>query len=764
MSLSSSVPRRAVALATAACLAAAGLATTSVAVDAPATAEAATADAPWTLPTVPPRCTAEQRASGDVAGCVITLGAGNPEDRGWPAPPFPEPVEGEVIPWVDLAKGSSGPIVSAVQERLNANGARLTVDGQFGSLTESAVKTFQSARALPATGVVDATTASRLGVENTTFSFPPPGWNWLGWGYNGSPALAQWEQQMVTNPTQIGAVKAGSFRSLPDVLPLFTGFLAEIQTKGYVISGGAGAYVFRCTATTRKDCSGLTRSSLSNHAYGLATDFNTMANPLKSYYGIDGRSACQTPMQTDIPRWVVQVAEKWGLYWGGYGWSSGCSSPTQYKTSAMRDPMHFEFNGTPDEARAILRFNLGDSVSCLDVVSDSGVMGEHCLPRGDAPPAGTRVVVETGAPQGATAALVNIATVDAASDGYITAEDCAARSGLRAWANGTVRPGRATSSATVVPLDADGRFCIYQSTRVHTVVDVQGWFAPSAAAPDGNLFTPVRGQRVVDTRVQATCSPDGTCREPGSLPANAEVLGLAASPTEVVATVANLTAVNPSAPGYLSADVCADLVPGPQEFSSLNFNAGDTIANLSFVPSVSTEVGVQFCTTAIAPMHKVIDVQGFFGPAAQGGLGFTAQRPSRLVDTRLCRTDPVNGAKRCGEANPAGAVLRLSAPAGAAAVMVNLAAVSPATDGYATAGSCTDIRPEPQSTASVVAVPGTAVTNGALVPVAPDGTFCVYTSTAMHLVVDLLGVYSERADLRFVPVSPGRVHDTRLPG
>ncbi len=32
-------------------------------------------------------------------------------------------------------------------------------------------------------------------------------------------------------------------------------------------------------------------------------------------------------MTTDIPRWVVQTAEKWGLYWGGYGWNSGCMSP-----------------------------------------------------------------------------------------------------------------------------------------------------------------------------------------------------------------------------------------------------------------------------------------------------------------------------------------------------------------------------------------------------------------------------------------------------
>ena len=180
-------------------------------------------------------------------------------------------------------------------------------------------------------------------------SFPPPGWSWLGWGYNGSSALAGWEKALVSNTSAFGAVRAGSLRTPPEALPLYEGFLKEIQSKGYVINGGTGTYVFRCTATTRKDCAGLARASLSNHAYGLATDFNTLANPLKTYYSVNGVTACQTPMETDIPQWVVQVAEKWGLYWGGYGWSSGCQTTTQWRSSVSRDPMHFEFNGTPDE-------------------------------------------------------------------------------------------------------------------------------------------------------------------------------------------------------------------------------------------------------------------------------------------------------------------------------------------------------------------------------------------------------------------------------
>ena len=61
-----------------------GLAATS-----PADTAGAAANVPWSLPTVPPRCSSTQMDIGLVAGCVIGAGQGLPEDKGWPAPPFP---------------------------------------------------------------------------------------------------------------------------------------------------------------------------------------------------------------------------------------------------------------------------------------------------------------------------------------------------------------------------------------------------------------------------------------------------------------------------------------------------------------------------------------------------------------------------------------------------------------------------------------------------------------------------------------------------
>lgn len=728
---------------------------------APEAPVAQAADPAWTTPTVPPKCSKAQADSGNVAGCALTTSL-EPDERGWATPPFPEPENPTVQPWVDLAIGSTGAAVTAVQTALIATGASITADGQFGVQTDAAVRIYQVAQNLPVTGIVDQATADLLGVQNLVGgTFPPTGWKWLGWGYNTSPALAQWEASLASNSQRIGWARAGALRSQAAALPLFEGFYAEIQSRGYVITDG-GTYVFRCTASSRKDCAGLTRSSLSNHSWGLATDLNTVKNPMRTYYATNGQSACKTPMLTDMPQWMVQVAEKWGLYWGGYAWSSGCSSPSQWRNSVTRDPMHFEFNGTPAQAEAILRYNLS-SGTCVDRVDTAGTITNWCLMRGETPAAGARLVVDTPAPAGATAALVNIATTAPLANGYITAEACGPRAdGVRDWSNGNVRVGKTASATAIVPLDAQGRFCLYQSSAFHTIVDLQGWFVPAASAPNGNLFTPVSPIRTIDTRTQPFCAADSTCFPAGAVPAETELISTAPSSLTPVATLTNITVSNPAMPGYLTADSCAGLVPGPQTRSSLNFSVGDTaVTNLAVVPTASTEMGAQFCTYSPRQVQETIDVNGFFAPASQGGLGFAATTPARVLDTRNCWTDPVGGAQRCNQVNAAGSTVRLKAPAGAAAVVLNLAAVGATTNATVTPAACSVFAANGATSPAVQASTGGSTANIAVVPVGPDGLVCVRVSAAMHLVVDLVGTFSTTADGRFVPVSPQRLLDTR---
>ncbi len=592
---------------------------------------------------------------------------------------------------------------------------------------------------------------------------PLADWNFAGWGYNASPALTDWEALLVGNQSTIGRVKSNQLRSLPDALPLFEGFIRDIVAGGYKLTDVA-TYSFRCTSGSGKSCKGLTRDSLSNHTWGLAIDMNSGTNPETTYLGIDGASACATPITTDIPMWVVRAAEKWGLYWGGYGWSSGCDSPDQMKASAGRDATHFEFRGTPAQARAIAAVNFGGA--CLATVDDTGASLPRCLAQGDIPGTGWRVVIDTKAPKGATAALVNIAMTDARAAGYVTAESCStAPPGPRSTANGNTAQGQTVANLAVVPLDSAGRFCLYRSQPMHTIVDVQGFFVPATSAGStATLYNPVAPQRVMDTRATPFCNADGSCVEHGPAAAGAEVaVTMPMVPTGAVAVLANLAVTEPGAAGYLTADSCTALVPGPQSHASANFGLGETIANLSVIPVTPSAPGAQFCMFSTAQTHTVVDVQGYFAPPTPAGLAFTLLPTQRLVDTRGCWSDAATGLQQCAQINPAGSVIRLRAPTGATAVLINLALTDASADGFATAEACTLLQGTPeQSNGNVTR--GRTAANLAVVAVDPDGTFCVRVSAPMHVIVDLQGMFSPGGPLMFVPLPPVRRSDTRMPG
>jgi hypothetical protein len=574
--------------------------------------------------------------------------------------------------------------------------------------------------------------------------FPPAGWTWTGYGYNGSPVLADWERLMTANSTPVGNIAAGRLRLLPEALLLFEGFLREIHANGYTVREGAG-YNFRCTSSSSITCQGLTRSRLSNHAFGLAVDFNAAANPVRTYSGINGASACQTPMLTDMPQWVVQTAERWGLYWGGYGWSSGCSSPDQVKTSAGRDPTHYEFRGTPAQARAILAANGVTPTRCVPSVDAAGTAGSTCMFPGQLPPAGTRLMLDSGAPAGATAALVNVTVVGATANGAVTAEGCGA-AGPRPTVNNMVSPNRTLGNVSMVPLDAGGRFCLHQSMAAHTVVDVQGYFMPAASAPDGLAFTPYSGGRIVDTRSGPYCRTDGRCAS-GIVPTWAEVeLDVAGAPAGTVATFANLVMTLPSGRGYLTANRCDVLVPGPQQTSSLNPMPGLVASNLGIVNSQLSGNTATLCTTSSVNGYLVVDAQGFFAPASAGGLTVGEFTSQRVMETAV----PENG------------VVRMTAPAGAAAVVVNLSTWGASVrGGYITARPCADLVPGAQDSANSNFSVGTISSNLAFVPVDANGEVCFYASAPVTLAVDLQATFVNGNGMRYLPSGPDRLLDTR---
>jgi hypothetical protein len=105
-----------------------------------------------------------------------------------------------------------------------------------------------------------------------------------------------------------------------EVAPIFKGFCDELVQRGYPLGAVADDWGFACRQIRGSD-------KASNHSWGLAVDLNSTENPMGS------------KLVTDFPAWAVEMGEKkYGLHWGG-----------RYKSRP--DAMHWEWLGTPDEAK-----------------------------------------------------------------------------------------------------------------------------------------------------------------------------------------------------------------------------------------------------------------------------------------------------------------------------------------------------------------------------------------------------------------------------
>jgi hypothetical protein len=203
----------------------------------------------------------------------------------------------------------------------------------------------------------------------------------------------------------------------------------------------------------------------------------------------------------------------------------------------------------------------------------------------------------------------------------VTAAQPAAAGFLRVWPCGSPEPdtssvnfmaaGVVEPNAVVVGVDDTGEVCVSTLTPTRVIVDQSGWFE-SGVQPAGG--------RLIDSRLLA----DGEQRslQPGA-PMRLRVLGQFGVPDSGVRGVAlNVTAVNPSGPGFLRVWPCASPEP---ETSSVNYLAAGAIEPNAVVVGVD-ETG-EICVSTLTPTEVLVDVSGWF----ESGLDTAG---GRIVDTR----------------------------------------------------------------------------------------------------------------------------------
>jgi hypothetical protein len=348
--------------------------------------------------------------------------------------------------------------------------------------------------------------------------------------------------------------------------------------------------------------------------------------------------------------------------------------------------------------------------------------------------------------EASSVALTLIATGPVAT-GYVTV-----------WACGTPRPVAssvnllpyATVGNTVIaPIGVDGTVCLWSSSAVSLIVDVQGW---TTSRSDHRRVSPAR---LLDTR-PGFPTVDGIGSGPGVLRPGVVLQVPAVGRAGVAATsrqvTVNLTVVGARSAGYVTVWDCG----AQPATSSINVVVGHATSNLALV-GLSPQGTL--CATSSVPTHLMIDVQGWWSGRSE----LMAVPPARIIDSRPGATT-IDGYGLVGKPLGAGEVLYVPVAARngvglGEAVVLDIVALHADKAGYLTAWPCSATQP---STSTVNFQAGSARATLAIVPLTSDGWVCVASggATRVDVVIDVTGWFPAEGG-GYEPLVPSRALDTR---
>jgi hypothetical protein len=279
---------------------------------------------------------------------------------------------------------------------------------------------------------------------------------------------------------------------------------------------------------------------------------------------------------------------------------------------------------------------------------------------------------------------------------------------------------------------------------------------PHATSVQGS-YVSVTPFRIVDTRTGATdpaTYAGQTLAAAASL--NVQVTGVGAVPAGASAAVLNVTVVDPTSSGFLTAFPEGTTMP---TVSNLNFAAGVIVPNLVTVP-LSAAGGVSFYNSA-GTTDIVVDVEGYYtsSPAANGYGLYNSVSPVRALGTLASGT-----AIGAGVSTPVTVVGVAGVPSTASAVVVNVTAASSTTPSFLTVYPAGVTMPTASNLNFGIQALNVAIANRVTVGVGTAGQIDVYNHTgSVNVDVDVDGYYSGAGGTgsAFVPITPVRVADTR---
>ncbi|MFD3804841.1 hypothetical protein ACFWTC_14685 [Streptomyces sp. NPDC058619] len=304
-----------------------------------------------------------------------------------------------------------------------------------------------------------------------------------------------------------------------------------------------------------------------------------------------------------------------------------------------------------------------------------------------------------GIPAGVTAVVLNVTVTNPTNSGFVTVFPEGRE--RPATSNVNYEAGQTVPNQVIVPVGKNGYVDLYNGSwggsPVDLIADVTGYFTPKASSGYTSM-TPVR---FVDTREGL-----GTSRGQlgGQKSFSTQISGLRGVPAGVKAVALNVTVTAPQQYGHLT------VYPGGQaapDTSSLNFSAGQTIANSVIVP-VGSDGRISVRNGAWGGADVIVDVVGYYSPDSKGS--FMPVTPFRRLDTRE-PSDPYYGALPGGYYQPV-EFSPLPEEDGVSGYVLNTTVTNTANTGYLA------VAPDPNSladyeneTAEIVDPPGSSSLN-----------------------------------------------------
>ncbi|HEY0166939.1 MAG TPA: S8 family serine peptidase [Jatrophihabitans sp.] len=221
-------------------------------------------------------------------------------------------------------------------------------------------------------------------------------------------------------------------------------------------------------------------------------------------------------------------------------------------------------------------------------------------------------------PAGATSVVISLSGTGAQGGTYLSVYSKVF--GGNSTLNLNSKDANATVTAVVKLNSSHGFLLRNAAAPTHALITVLGYFgAPTATAGLGYVALPSR--RLLDTRV-----PTGIAKVAKLAPNQAATVDAAPGgvPADATVAVVNMTALNQTAGGYLTAYPSASPAVASVDYRQYSRS------NLVAVPLVNRKFTVQ---NRYASTDAMIDIVGYFSPTASGRF-VTLPNPTRIADTR----------------------------------------------------------------------------------------------------------------------------------